>query len=115
MSKSSIQSRVSSQQVVRNLFALPDQEDVLDDFSCGLRKKIFIHGRLFCTDNFLCFYANILGFKTKQVIPFRDIVAVRRVKGTITSSIEVACANKKSYFLGSFLRRNEAFQFIYSL
>lgn len=106
---------MSSQQVVRNLFSLPEDEDILDDFSCALRKKIFIHGRLFCTDNFLCFYANILGFKTKQVIPFKEVVAVRRIKGTISNSIEIACNNKKSYFFGSFLRRNEAFQFIYSL
>ena len=106
---------MSSQQVVRNLFGLSDDEDILDDFSCALRKKIFIHGRLFCTDNYLCFYANILGFKTKQVIPFKEVIAVRRIKGAISNSIEIACNNKKSYFFGSFLRRNEAFQFIYSL
>ena len=109
------QARMSSQQVVRNLFNLSEDEDILDDFSCGLRKKIFIHGRLFCTDNYLCFYANILGFKTKQVIPFKEVIGVRRIKGTISNSIEVVCNNKKSYFFGSFLRRNEAFQFIYSL
>lgn len=112
---SKVPSRMNSQQVVRMLFSLPDEEDVLDDFSCALRKKVLIHGRLFCTDNFLCFYANILGFKTKQVIPFREVIAIKRHKGTITNSIEIACANKKSFFLGSFTRRNEAFQFIYSL
>lgn len=109
------QARMSSQQVVRNLFSLSEDEDILDDFSCALKKKIFVHGRLFCTDNYLCFYANILGFKTKQVIPFKEVIQVKRIKGTITNSIEVACNNKKSYFFGSFLRRNEAFQFIYSL
>lgn len=109
------QARMSSQQVVRNLFSLSEDEDILDDFSCALKKKIFVHGRLFCTDNYLCFYANILGFKTKQVIPFKEVIQVKRIKGTITNSIEIACNNKKSYFFGSFLRRNEAFQFIYSL
>jgi VAD1 Analog of StAR-related lipid transfer domain/GRAM domain len=109
------QARMSSQQVVRNLFSLPADEDILDDFSCALRKKIFIHGRLFCTDNYLCFYANILGFKTKQVIPFKEVITIRRIKGAISNSIEIACNNKKSYFFGSFLRRNEAFQFIYNL
>lgn len=109
------QARMSSQQVVRNLFSLNEDEDILDDFSCALKKKIFIHGRLFCTDNYLCFYANILGFKTKQVIPFKEVIMVKRNKGTISNTIEVACNNKKSYFFGSFLRRNEAFQFIYSL
>ena len=111
----STQARMSSQQVVRNLFSLSEDEDILDDFSCALKKKIFVHGRLFCTDNYLCFYANILGFKTKQVIPFKEVVQIRRIKGTITNSIEIACNNKKSFFFGSFLRRNEAFQFIYSL
>lgn len=107
--------RQSSQQIVRNLFSLPDEEDVLDDFSCALRKKIFIHGRLFCTDNFLCFYANILGFKTKQVIPFSEVIAIRKRKHVIMNSLEIACNNDRSYFFGSFYRRNDAFQFIYSL
>jgi hypothetical protein len=107
--------RMNSQQVVRNLFGLSEEEDVLDDFSCALRKAVFIHGRLFCTDNFLCFYANILGFKTKQVIPFKEVKAIRKQKNSISNCIEVKCANGKSYFFGSFLRHNEAFHFIYSL
>jgi hypothetical protein len=106
--------KASSQQVVRSLFSLPDEEDVLDDFSCALKRKISIHGRLFCTDNFLCFYANILGFKTKQVIPFREVVSIRKHKG-MSNTLEIACTNGKSYFLNSFVRAQEAFQFVYSL
>lgn len=107
--------RVSSQQVVRKLFSLAEEEDVLDDFSCALLKKVLIHGRLFCTDNYICFYANIMGFKTKQVIPFREVTAIKRHKGSISNYIEVECTNKKCYYFGSFLRRNEAFSFIYNL
>lgn len=106
--------KASSQQVVRYLFSLPDEEDVLDDFSCALKRKISIHGRLFCTDNFLCFYANILGFKTKQVIPFREVVSIKKHKG-MSNTLEIACTNGKSYFLNSFIRAQDAFQFIYSL
>mmetsp|Transcript_11395 Transcript_11395/g.22356 ORF Transcript_11395/g.22356 Transcript_11395/m.22356 type:complete len:401 (-) Transcript_11395:768-1970(-) len=106
--------KASSQQVVRYLFSLPDEEDVLDDFSCALKRKISIHGRLFCTDNYLCFYANILGFKTKQVIPFKEVVSIKKHKG-MSNTIEIACTNGKSYFLNSFIRAQDAFQFIYSL
>ena len=85
----------------------------MDDFSCALKKKVNIHGRLFCTDNFLCFYANILGFKTKLVIPFKDVTNVIKSPKE-ERAIDVTCGSKTHVFR-SFYRSNDALQFIHTL
>ena len=34
------------------------------DYSCALQRDILIHGRLYVTQNWLCFYANIFSWET---------------------------------------------------
>lgn len=66
----------TSQQLVRDVFDLhpsvshihtpnPLQENIFDDFSCALQKTVAVHGRLYITDSFLCFYSNVLGLEQK--------------------------------------------------
>ena len=55
----------SLQNIVCNLFNLPSDEFIYDDFSCAFYKTILFHGRLFITEKHLCFYADIFGVKNK--------------------------------------------------
>jgi hypothetical protein len=57
--------KTSSQESVRNLFSLNSNERVYDDFGCAFSDVILYHGRLFLTENFICFNSNILGLKQK--------------------------------------------------
>lgn len=34
------------------------------DYSCALQKDILVHGRLYASQNYLCFYANIFRWET---------------------------------------------------
>ena len=34
------------------------------DYSCALQRDILVHGRLYISQNWLCFYANIFGWET---------------------------------------------------
>jgi hypothetical protein len=34
------------------------------DYSCALQKDILVHGRLYVSQNYLCFYANIFRWET---------------------------------------------------
>jgi GRAM domain len=34
------------------------------DYSCALQRDILVHGRLYVSPGFLCFYANIFGWET---------------------------------------------------
>ena len=57
---------------VRELFGLNDKEDIFCDFSC--KEGSLKSGRLYLTTNFTCFFSSVMGFNTKIVIPWFEIV-----------------------------------------
>ena len=83
---------------------------MLDDFSCALKRKVSMHGRMFCTDHNLCFYANMMGFKTKQVVPFETILKIE--KPDRSKSIHIYCVKDKHFVFTSFVSSSQAFKFI---
>lgn len=56
----------------------PDDLTVVATQSADLQAKILIHGRLYLTPSYLCFRANILGFKTEKIHRIRDMVVVEK-------------------------------------
>lgn len=56
----------------------PDDLTVVATQSADLQAKILIHGRLYLTRSYLCFRANILGFKTEKIHRVRDMVVVEK-------------------------------------
>ncbi|KAL0379779.1 UNVERIFIED_CONTAM: protein VASCULAR ASSOCIATED DEATH 1, chloroplastic [Sesamum angustifolium] len=75
----------------RQLFRLPPDEVLIQDFNCALQ------------ENFLL----------QKIIPFHEITSVRRAKAVAVfpTAIEIMAGGKK-YFFTSFLFRDEAFKLI---
>ena len=44
------------------------KETIFEDFSCAISDGILKHGRMFVAENYICFYATVLGLNTKKVI-----------------------------------------------
>uniref|UniRef100_A0A0D9YNU8 C2 and GRAM domain-containing protein n=1 Tax=Oryza glumipatula TaxID=40148 RepID=A0A0D9YNU8_9ORYZ len=57
----------------RKLFSLPPEEFLIDDFTCYLKRKMPLQGRIFLSSRILGFYSNILGRKTKFFFLWDDI------------------------------------------
>ncbi|XP_028808765.1 protein VASCULAR ASSOCIATED DEATH 1, chloroplastic isoform X2 [Neltuma alba] len=97
----------------RQLFRLPPEEVLIEDFNCALQENILIQGHMYLFVHFICFYSNIFGFETKRVIPFDEVTSVRKAKtaGLFPNAIEIFAGDKK-YFFASFLSRDEAFNII---
>ena len=97
-------------------FQLPD-EVVIDTFICALllRGALLSQGTMYITQNFLCFYSNIFGKKTRVKVPFSDMISLRkcRILKSIPNSIEVHTQTKK-YFWASFIHRDNAYTLINS-
>ncbi|KAH9610061.1 hypothetical protein KSS87_003354 [Heliosperma pusillum] len=97
----------------RQLFRLPSEEVLVQDFNCALQENILLQGHMYLFDHYICFYSNIFGFESKKIIPFEDVTTVRRAKtaGIFPNAIEIVAAGKKHFF-ASFLSRDEAFKLI---
>jgi len=59
-------------------FGLPPTETLLDEFHCALRKRVLLQGRMYVFDHYVCFSSSVFGFVKKKVLPFQDVVAVRK-------------------------------------
>ncbi|XP_019464134.1 PREDICTED: protein VASCULAR ASSOCIATED DEATH 1, chloroplastic-like isoform X2 [Lupinus angustifolius] len=97
----------------RQLFRLPLEEVIIDDFNCALQENILFQGHMYLFVNFICFYSNIFGFETKRIIPLSEVTDVRRAKtaGLFHNAIEITVGSRKHFF-ASFLYRDDAFKII---
>ncbi|KAM7274863.1 hypothetical protein ACFE04_016729 [Oxalis oulophora] len=103
----------SKSEEYRQLFRLPTDEILIQDYNCAFQESILLQGHMYLFLHFICFYSNIFGFETKRIIPFHQITSVKKAKtaGIFPTAIEIIAVEKK-YFFASFLSRDEAFKLI---
>ncbi|XP_074603848.1 protein Aster-C-like [Brevipalpus obovatus] len=77
-------------------------ETVLFDCSCALVKDFLVRGRLYLTQNYLCFHGRILKFSKTVVINFADILNIRKRKKMGFSVMEVSIHGGQKYLLTFF-------------
>ncbi|KAF9360778.1 hypothetical protein BGX26_007729 [Mortierella sp. AD094] len=91
--------------------SVPDDEKLIEDYGCALQKEILVQGRLYISENHVCFNANIFGWVTNLVIAFSEITAIekRMTAFVIPNAIGiVTTTNTKGHFFASFLSRDAA-------
>ena len=52
-------------QLVRDAFELDKNEQIFYEFSCSLSQAGSLPGRLYVTEHYLCFSANLFGLESK--------------------------------------------------
>ncbi|KAF9932846.1 Sterol 3-beta-glucosyltransferase [Linnemannia zychae] len=70
------------QEVFRKEFSLPDSEGLTTVVSGYLLRVLPLYGRVYLSDNYLCFKSKFYGTRTKVIVPLADIVKVDKLKGT---------------------------------
>ncbi|XP_048589080.1 protein Aster-B isoform X2 [Nematostella vectensis] len=101
----------------RRLFKdLPDSEQLIVDYSCALQRDILVHGRLYISQNWLCFYANIFGWETFVTINCSEVISIRKEKTAlvIPNAIQISTEGEK-YFFASFISRDTAFTVLFRI
>ncbi len=43
------------------------------DFTCAVESTVLLHGRMYITNRFICFYSNLFGLEKKIRIPYSHI------------------------------------------
>ncbi|KAI7884709.1 hypothetical protein K492DRAFT_142647 [Lichtheimia hyalospora FSU 10163] len=93
--------------------SVPENDPLIEDFGCALQKEILLQGRIYISENHLCFNANIFGWVTNLVIAFADIVDIekRTTALFIPNAIQVSTLQAKHFF-ASFLSRDQAYDLL---
>ena len=58
--------------------SVPEDDYLIEDYSCALQKDIIIAGRIYISEGHICFSSNILGWVTTLVISFDEVVSVEK-------------------------------------
>lgn len=90
-----------------------DDDYLIEDYGCALVREVFIQGRLYVSENHVCFNANIFGWVTNIVVPFSEIVSIekRMTALIIPNAIQVATLHVKHTF-SSLLNRDTTYDLV---
>ncbi|KAF7649207.1 hypothetical protein LDENG_00145000, partial [Lucifuga dentata] len=101
----------------RKLFKqLPDTERLIVDYSCALQRDILLQGRLYLSENWLCFYSNIFRWETLLMVRLKDICSMTKEKTArlIPNAIQL-CTDNEKHFFTSFGARDRTYMMMFRL
>jgi len=86
---------------------------ILSDFSCAVESKMTLHGRMYVTTRFICFYSNFFGYEKKIILPYRSINCISKTNDSVFVSpgVEISTA-RQVYVFRNFWDRDEAFKIL---
>ncbi|XP_032085000.1 protein Aster-B isoform X2 [Thamnophis elegans] len=101
----------------RKLFKqLPETERLIVDYSCALQRDILLQGRLYLSENWICFYSNIFRWETLLTVRLKDICTMTKEKTArlIPNAIQV-CTDTEKHFFTSFGARDRTYMMMFRL
>ncbi|KAJ1667992.1 hypothetical protein IW140_002425 [Coemansia sp. RSA 1813] len=95
---------------------IPIDELLIDDYICALQRDILVQGRLYLTENYVCFFSNIFGWVTSLTIAFDEILSMEKKMTAliIPNAIQISTLHAKHAF-SSFMYRDSAYNQLYDL
>ncbi|XP_063534832.1 protein Aster-B-like isoform X1 [Cydia strobilella] len=95
---------------------LPDEERLIVDYSCALQKDILVHGRLYASQNYLCFHASIFGWETSLSLRWKDVTAITKERtALVIPNAILICTETEKNFLTSFSGRDKSYLMLFRI
>lgn len=81
---------------------IPDDERLVVDYPCGLQKDVFIHGRLYLSKNYVCFYSKSYSSETSIILQWNDIVSITKDKSKLVPNAILLSTQNDEFLLTTF-------------
>ncbi|KAI1459310.1 hypothetical protein F4805DRAFT_421065 [Annulohypoxylon moriforme] len=96
--------------------SVPDDDYLIEDYSCALQREILAHGRLYVSEGHLCFSSNIFGWATTLVMSFDEIVSVEKRNTALVfkNGLMITTLHAKHVF-ASFASRDSTYDLIVNI
>lgn len=96
--------------------SVPDDDFLIEDYSCALQREILAHGRLYISEGHLCFSSNIFGWTTTLVMSFDEIVSVEKRSTALVfkNGLMISTLHAKHVF-ASFTSRDATYDLIVNI
>ncbi|MGH0121525.1 UNVERIFIED_CONTAM: hypothetical protein FKN15_001500 [Acipenser sinensis] len=85
-------------------------------YTCALQKDILYQGKLFVSENWICFHSKVFGKDTRIVIPVSSVTLIKKTKTAILvpNALVIATPNDRHVF-GSLLSRDATYKVLKSI
>ncbi|CAG9858589.1 unnamed protein product [Phyllotreta striolata] len=105
----------SKSEDLKRLFKeVPDDERLVVDYACALQKEILHQGRIYVTQNYLCFYANIFGWERNLTLKWKDVASITKEKTALVIPNAILISTKgDKYFFASFVSRDKTYLMLF--
>ena len=96
--------------------SVPDDDYLIEDYSCALQREILAHGRLYVSEGHLCFSSNIFGWVTTLVMSFDEIISVEKRSTALVfkNGLMISTLHAKHVF-ASFTSRDSTYDLIINI
>ncbi|KAH7911600.1 hypothetical protein BJ138DRAFT_1150266 [Hygrophoropsis aurantiaca] len=93
--------------------AIPEGDYLIEDYGCALQREILIQGRIYISENHICFHANIFGWITDLSIPIYEITALeKKMTAFVIPNAIMITTRQAKYTFASFLSRDTTYDVI---
>ncbi|KAJ6669677.1 hypothetical protein lerEdw1_000226 [Lerista edwardsae] len=95
---------------------VPIDEPLRQNFTCALQKEIVYQGKLFISQNWICFHSKVFGKDTKITIPVPSVTLLKKTKtALLVPNALVISTISERYMFVSFLSRDQAYKLLKSV
>uniref|UniRef100_A0A8C6EXS6 GRAM domain containing 2B n=1 Tax=Marmota marmota marmota TaxID=9994 RepID=A0A8C6EXS6_MARMA len=115
--KSSSSSQYKANMHFHKLFLdVPTEEPLRQSFTCALQKEILYQGKLFVSENWICFHSKVFGKDTKISIPAFSVTLIKKTKTAllVPNALIIATVTDKYIFV-SLLSRDSTYKLLKSV
>ncbi|KAI8919464.1 rab-GTPase-TBC domain-containing protein [Powellomyces hirtus] len=99
----------------RQIFHMPEEERLVNFYSCSYHKKLMNQGWMYISVSYLCFYSFVFGVETKVVIELKDIEELAKDKskrGVVNDAIRIKLRNQAEHVFSNLFHRDESFDLL---
>ncbi|XP_075864445.1 GRAM domain-containing protein 2B isoform X6 [Microcebus murinus] len=115
--KSSSSSQYKANMHFHKLFLdVPTEEPLRQSFTCALQKEILYQGKLFVSENWICFHSKVFGKDTKISIPVFSVTLIKKTKTAllVPNALIIATVTDRYIFV-SLLSRDSTYKLLRSV
>ncbi|XP_012583153.1 PREDICTED: GRAM domain-containing protein 3 isoform X2 [Condylura cristata] len=115
--KSSSSSQYKANMQFHKLFVeVPSDEPLRQSFTCALQKEIIYQGKLFVSENWICFYSKVFGKDIKISIPVFSVTLIKKTKtALLVPNALIITTVSERYIFVSLLSRDSTYKLIKSV
>ncbi|MEQ2302714.1 hypothetical protein AMECASPLE_009544 [Ameca splendens] len=93
---------------------IPKEERLIHTFTCALQREVLYHGRLFVSQNHVCFYSSVLLKVTKVVIAISNMREIKKHNPAL-SVLSVRTSSGEKYLFASLRKYTVCYRLLQSL